>query len=118
MSDRWTGWKSFPDDYYGEYVQAPIGSGVYEVVRSSTREQVAFGCAQNVAEALCTVLKPGKKMRRKYFFFGARARQATGELEYRTWPTATLGDAKVAAHSIRGARDAAWRRYAAASARA
>ena len=64
------------------------------------------------------MLKPGKKMRRKYFFFGARARQATGELEYRTWPTATLGDAKVAASSIRGARDAAWRRYAVASARA
>ena len=50
MSDRWTGWKSFPDDYYGEYIQAPMGPGLYEVCRSSTREQVAFGCTRNVAD--------------------------------------------------------------------
>ena len=50
MSDRWTGWKSFPDDYYGEYIQAPMGPGLYEVCRASTREQVAFGCTRNVAE--------------------------------------------------------------------
>jgi hypothetical protein len=117
MADRWTAWKSFPDDYYGEYIQAPIGPGVYEVCRTSNREQVAFGCTQNVAEALCEVLKPGKKSRKRFFFFGRRARYATGELEYRTWPTATLSDAKVALSSIRGARDAAWRRYASASAR-
>ena len=58
MSDRWTGWKSFPDDYHGEYIQAPIGPGVYEVCRASTREQVAFGCTRNVAESLCDLLKP------------------------------------------------------------
>ena len=27
MADRWTGWKSFPDDYHGEYIQAPMGPG-------------------------------------------------------------------------------------------
>ena len=53
MSDRWTGWKSFPDDYHGEYIQAPMGPGVYEVCRASTREQIAFGCTRNVAESLC-----------------------------------------------------------------
>ena len=49
MSDRWTGWKSFPDDYHGEYIQAPVGPGLYEVCRSSTREPVAFGCTRKVA---------------------------------------------------------------------
>jgi hypothetical protein len=114
MTDRWTGWKSFPDDYYGEYVQAPIGPGVYEVCVSSTREQVAFGCTQNVAEALCDILKPGKT-RKRFFFLRRRARYATGELEYRTWPTETLADAKVALSSIRELRDQAWRRYAASA---
>ena len=33
MSDRWSDWKSFPDAYHGEYIQAPIGPGVYEVCR-------------------------------------------------------------------------------------
>ncbi len=51
MADRWTGWKSFPDDFYGEYIQAPIGPGLYEVCRASTREPVSFGCSRNVAEA-------------------------------------------------------------------
>ena len=58
MTDRWTGWKSFPDDYHGEYIQAPMGPGLYEVCRTSTREQVAFGCTRNVAESLCDLLKP------------------------------------------------------------
>ncbi len=58
MSDRWTDWKSFPDDFYGEFIQAPLGPGLYEVCRSSTREQVAFGCTRNVAEALGDLLRP------------------------------------------------------------
>ena len=33
MTDRWTGWKSFPDDYHGEYIQAPMGPGL-EVCRA------------------------------------------------------------------------------------
>jgi hypothetical protein len=114
MTDRWTGWKSFPDHFYGEYIQAPIGPGVYEVCRTATREQVAFGCTQNVAESLCDILKPGKG-RRRFFFFGARKRYGTGELEYRIWPTPTLSEAKVALKSIRGQRDAVWRRHAAAA---
>lgn len=115
MTDRWTGWKSYPDHYYGEYIQAPIGPGVYEICRSSTREPVAFGCTQNVAEALSNFLKPGKVKRR--FFFRSRSRYATGELEYRTWPTATLADAKVAASSIREQRQMVWRRMSSAAAR-
>ena len=58
MTDRWTGWKSFPDDYHGEYIQAPMGPGLYEVCRASTREQIAFGCTRNVANSLCDCLKP------------------------------------------------------------
>jgi hypothetical protein len=109
MTDRWTEWKSYPDAYHGEYIQAPIGPGVYEVCDASTREQLAFGCTQNVAEALCGLLKPGKLGRRG--FFRRRARYASGELEYRTWPTASLSEAKDAINQILGQREAVWRRF-------
>ena len=116
MTDHWTGWKSFPDHYYGDYIQAPIGPGLYEVCRAATREQIAFDCTRNVAESLCEILKPGKGERR-FLFLRSKRRYATGELEYRVWPTATLADAKTALKSVRGQRDAAWRRHAAATPR-
>ena len=114
MSDRWTGWKSFPDDYYGEYIQAPMGPGLYEVCRSSTREPIAFGCTRNVAESLCDLLKP--RGLRKWLFVPARASYDTGELEYRTWPTATLADARAAVGLIRERHEAVMRKYASARA--
>ena len=116
MADRWTPWKSYPDDYYGEYIQAPIGPGVYEVCRAATREQLAFGCAGNVAESLSSFLKPGK-VRRRFLFLRSRSRYATGELEYRFWPTSTLSDAKVTLNSIREQRQTIWRRVSASAAR-
>lgn len=116
MTDRWTAWISYPDPYHGEYIQAPIGPGVYEICRASNREQLAFGCTQNVAESLSAFLKPGK-VRRRFLFLRSRTRYANGELEYRIWPTPTLSDAKVALNSIREQRQMVWRRMSAAAAR-
>ncbi len=113
MIARWSEWKTFPDAYHGEYIQAPIGPGVYEVCQTETRERVAFGCSHNVAETLTGVLKPGR-LDRRWFFRRAR-RYATGELEYRTWSLATLTDAKVAVEQIVGQRDAVWRRFSPAA---
>lgn len=110
MIGRWTEWKSYPDAYYGEYIQAPIGPGVYEVCKSSTRKPVAFGYAKNVAEALADLLKPGK-LKRRSLFGRASKRYASGELEYRIWPAATLADAKVAVERIMGQREALVRRF-------
>ena len=112
MTDRWTGWKSFPDDYHGEYIQAPMGPGLYEVCRSSTREQIAFGCTRNVAESLCDLLKP--RGLRKWLFFRRGERYEIGELEYRTWRTATLADARAAITMIRERQEAVIRKYSSA----
>jgi hypothetical protein len=114
MIARWTEWKSFPDAYHGEYIQAPIGPGVYEVCQTETRERVAFGCSHNVVETLTDLLKPGK-IEKRSFFRRPRRRYATGELEYRTWALASLADAKVAVGQIVGRRDALWRRFSAAA---
>ena len=113
MIDRWTQWKSYPDANHGEYIQAPIGPGVYEVCDASSRERVAFGCTRNVAEALCDILKPGK-LQKRWFFRRWRTRYASGELEYRTWSTASLSDAKAAVRQVLGQREAVWRRFSTA----
>ena len=109
MSDRWTGWKSFPDDYHGEYIQAPMGPGLYDVCNAAPREQIAFGCTRNVAESLCEHLKPHGL--RQWLSLRRARSYDTGELEYRTWPTASLADAKAAIASIRERHAAVMRRY-------
>jgi hypothetical protein len=113
MVDRWTEWKPFPDPFYGEFIAAPIGPGVYEVCDASTREQIAFGCTYNVAEALTGVLRPATAKRRS-FFRRWRSRVLSSQLEYRTWPTESLGDAKVVVDQILGQREAVWRRFSTA----
>jgi hypothetical protein len=110
MIARWSEWKSFPDAYHGEYIQAPIGPGVYEVCQTDTRERVAFGCSHNVAETLTDVLKPGRTGKR-WFFRRSHPRTVAGALEYRTWSLATLTDARVAVEQVVGQRDAIWRRF-------
>lgn len=109
MKVRWTGWKSFPDDYHGEYVEAFTGPGLYEVCRSSTREQIAFGCTRNVAEALSALLNPTGL--RKWLSFRRRRSYDTGELEYRTWPTTTFADAKATLDLIQKQHDVVMRRH-------
>lgn len=113
MADRWTQWKPFPDPLHGEYIAAPLGPGVYEVCDASTREQVAFGCTYNVAEALAAVLKPGR-VKKRSFFRRVRERYRTSELEYRTWATGSLSDARVVVDQILGQREAVWRRFSTA----
>ena len=110
MRDRWTGWKRFPDDYHGNYIQAPIGPGLYEICRVSTRETIAFGCTRNVVDALCDRLKPRGLSRWLSF---RRGRDKAGEFEYRTWATASAADARRVARTIRERNEAVLRKHAA-----
>ena len=109
MAARWTEWKSYPDAYHGESIHAPVGPGVYEVCDAVTREQVAFGPATNVARTLSAVLMRGKMSWLSYMLF-SRSKHDRGTLEYRAWPTATLADARIAAHRILDQREAIIRR--------
>ena len=110
MLDRWTGWKSFPDDYHGEYIQAPLGPGLYEICRSSTRETIAFGCTRNVVDSLADHLKPRGLSR--WLSFRRGGRRDAGEFEYRTWGTTSLADARMVARTIRARNEAVLRKYA------
>jgi hypothetical protein len=110
MRDRWTAWKSFPDDYYGEYIQAPLGPGLYQVCRASNRETIAFGCTRNVVDSLADLLKP-RGLSRWLSFRRGRSHEA-GEFEYRTWGTASVADARLVVRTIRERNEAMLRKYA------
>jgi len=110
MSARWTEWKSFPDAFHGEQIQAPIGPGVYEVCDASTRAPVAFGSAPNVARTLSEVLMR-RKERRPSLLPWRRPKQESGPLEYRAWPTNSLAAAKVAVSQILDQRGRSIRRF-------
>lgn len=113
MKDHWSTWTSFPDDFHGEFIRAPLGTGLYEVCRSSTREQIAFGYSRNVADALGNVLRP--RGLKKWLTFRHGRSYETGELEYRTWPTASLSEARMVMGVIRDRHEAVMRKYAASA---
>jgi hypothetical protein len=111
MAARWTEWKSFPDIYLGESIEAPATPGVFEVCDASSRKQIAFGCTRNLAQSLHSVLKPGLAGRLSPMRW-LRMRQVRGELEYRSLPTSSVSDARVAVGQILGRREAMIRRFA------
>jgi hypothetical protein len=111
MPAHWTEWKTFPDAYHGEYIEAPIGPGVYEVCDASTREQIAFGTTRHVAQTLTQVLT-AQRAKKSSFFRRFRRRKVPDSFEYRSWPTASVADAKVAVGKILGQREALLRRFA------
>ena len=87
---------------------------MFEVCLASTREPIAFGCTRNVADSLGDVLKPHGL--RKWLSFRGKRSYDTGELEYRTWPTATVADARLVVGIIRERHQAVMRKYASARA--
>ncbi len=111
MIGRWTAWKPFPDARNGGHIEAPIGPGVYEVCHTNTSEQVAFGYAANVAEALTNVLPSNSGRGWPFFRKASRARFPISELEYRTCVAGTLAEARSAAEQMLGRRQALWRRF-------
>jgi hypothetical protein len=94
VAERWTSWRSFRDAKHGDYLEAPIGPGIYEIRRASDRESLKLACTTNIANALSVFCKPGK--RRWRFLFRTVATYAPGELEYRFWSHVTPSEAKIA----------------------
>lgn len=111
MAARWTEWKSFPDIFLGERIDAPSTPGVYEVCDASSRRQIAFGCTTNLDRTLASILKPGMFGRLSPFRW-LRMRHVRGELEYRSFATSSLSDARVAENQVLGRREAMIRRFA------
>lgn len=52
----WSDWKSFPDPRKGEYLYAPLGSGVYQLRNKKTGEFVLYGTSKNLAYRMTSLL--------------------------------------------------------------
>jgi hypothetical protein len=114
MTGNWTTWKSFPDARQGGQLEAPIGPGVYEVRDTTSNAMVAFGHSGSVARDLAKLLPGAPRGLFTSLFVRAASSVPPENLEYRTWPAATLGDARLNADRLRGRRDVYMRRRNAA----
>ncbi|SCH90614.1 hypothetical protein [uncultured Bacteroides sp.] len=52
----WSDWKSFPDPRKGEYINAPLGSGVYQLRNKKTNRYVLFGTSKHLAHRMTSLL--------------------------------------------------------------
>lgn len=61
----WSDWKSFPDPRKGEYLYAPLGSGVYQLRNKKTNEFVLYGTSKSLAYRMASLLPalPGAGIR-------------------------------------------------------
>jgi hypothetical protein len=109
MVQTWSGWKRFPDAEIGEFVEAPVGPGVYEVRHTMTGRVVAFGHAANVADTIADLKLNGGVSSFAKFFGRQPLVSRIADLEFRTCAAASRA-AKTAASRLLGLRQAAWRK--------
>ncbi|MSO66414.1 MAG: hypothetical protein EXR03_07450 [Pseudolabrys sp.] len=110
MAQTWSSWKRFPDAQIGDYVEAPIGPGVYEVRHTMTGRVVAFGHAGNVANAISDLKVNGGAGPLARLFGRQPLVSRVSDLEYRTCAATSRAEAKTTASRLTGLRQTAWRR--------
>jgi hypothetical protein len=103
MADGWSPWTLFPDPRQGGMLVAPFGPGCYEL-RIGAR-LLLFGCGQNVAQRMSSLLpEPWGCGRRN----NERKRQAVfrnlGVVEYRTLACDSRGAAVAEEAKMRARR--------------
>lgn len=54
----WSNWKSFPDPRKGDYLIAPLGSGVYQLRNTKCDKYVLFGTGKHLAHRMSYYLSP------------------------------------------------------------
>ena len=91
---KFTRFRPFPDPRKSEYLHAPLGPGVYDLRRISTKEQILFGiggrCAQRMTSLLPQPLGTGTRnneAKRKYLLRHIK------DIEYRTCACKTREEA-------------------------
>jgi len=108
MIASWTSWKLYPNAARGESIQAPIGPGLFEVREAQSGAVFASGVSDNVAVELARLTQRSGGAR----WFSRRERTPLPDLEYRTYATASLADAKAAASVLFARREAFFGRAA------
>lgn len=91
----WSNWKSFPDPRKGDYLIAPLGSGVYQLRNTKCDKYVLFGTGKHLAHRMTSLLpKPfgtgtrNNEDKRRYILNNLQ------DIEYRTISFIESNDAK------------------------
>lgn len=100
---EWTKWRPFPDPREGQFLNAPIGPGVYELRHAGTGELVLVGIGANCAFRVSSLLP-------KPFGAGTRNNSAKrnyvlkhlADMEYRCLACKSRTDARVVEDDLRG----------------
>lgn len=91
----WSNWKSFPDPRKGEYLYAPLGSGVYQLRNKKINKYVLFGTGKHVAYRMTSLLpEPFGAGTRKNFNKRNYVLNNIQDIEYRTMSFIDNSDAK------------------------
>jgi hypothetical protein len=105
----WTSWKTFPDPRAGDALQAPIGSGVYEVRHSLSGRVVAFGWASSVARTLSELRVNRRTVKGITGIFPTQSSVPRAlDLEYRTCAASSRSEARDVARRLLGLKQLAW----------
>jgi len=91
----WSNWKSFPDPRKGDYLIAPLGSGVYQLRNRKNNKYVLFGRGDFLAYRMTSLLPEpfgrgtrNNKSKRVYVLNNLQ------DIEYRTISFIESNDAK------------------------
>lgn len=91
----WSDWKFFPDPRKGEYLNAPLGSGVYQLRNKRTDEYILFGTSSHLASRMTSLLpKPLGAGTRKNEDKRNYVLNNIQDIEYRTMPFIDNNEAK------------------------
>jgi hypothetical protein len=102
MIASWSEWKRYPKAARGEVLEAPISPGIYEVRLVSSGSLFGFAAVDNLAEALSKLATGSKSLTS---WFGRRDPMTMPDLEYRTFATLSIADAKIAEERVIGRRE-------------
>ena len=94
MKMKWSEYKPFPDPRKLEYLHAPFGAGIYELLNTKTKELIKVGEGANVAERMSSLLpKPYGASGRNNQPLRDYILQNLKSIAYRTLPCIDKGEA-------------------------
>lgn len=100
--NRWSDWKQFPDPRKGDYLYAPFGPGVYELLSDKTGEFILYGSGGNVAFRMSSLLpEPHGCGTRKNIEKRKYVLENIESVKYRTVACSSIEDAKREENKLR-----------------
>jgi hypothetical protein len=100
---KWSKWIAFPDPRKFQFINAPLGPGVYQLKNRATNELVLFGRGGHCAHRMTSILpKPLGCGRRNNSAKCEYVLANLDDIEYRCFPCASKADAVILERKVKG----------------